>query len=293
MQPLEVKCARCEAVISAQRLDAVPNTRLCVMCQNEVERGMMRGEAGWTEEPDVTPLEIQDDRLVTGAWSAGFLELTAQSSQVRDLLRAGKKADAAALVRALSVEAQAALVVLDEDPEEVLSMTDVDEHGKPRYSTAVVARLPTEMLTGLIDYDPEHRGFNTHLIRAMTPGTFRRAVADTLDPMDNAEARSKVSFEWLRALADLHDTNKRAELLQSVDPDLLEEALIPHVKKMGMNDIVASLSRHRFFSDDAVMGERPSSFIEDPDVGRVLDALYEADAVLMRYIIRGAWERME
>ena len=292
MRPLKVKCARCEAVISARRLEAVPNTRLCVVCQNEVERGMVRGEAGWPEEPDVTPLEIQDDRLVTGAWSAGFLELTAQSSQVRDLLRAGKKADAAALVRALSVEAQAALVVLDEDPEEVLSMTAVDERGKPRYSTAVVARLPTEMLTGLIDYDPEHRGFNTHLIRAMTPGTFRRAVADTLDPMDNAEARSKVSFEWLRALADLRDVNKRAELLQSVDPELLEEALIPHVEKMGMNDIVASLSRHRFFSDDAVMGERPSSFIEDPVVGRVFDALYEADADLMRYIIRGAWERM-
>ena len=59
--------------------------------------------------------------------------------------------------------------------------------------------------------------------------------------MDNAEARSKVSFEWLRALADLRDVNKRAELLHSVDPELLEEALIPHVKNLGMNDIVASL----------------------------------------------------
>lgn len=293
MQPIEVKCARCEAVIPVQRLEAVPTTRLCVVCQNEVEKGMMRldvSKAG--EEPDATPIEIREDRLVTGAWSAGFLELTAQSSQVRDLLRAGKKADAAALVRALSVEAQAALVVLDEDPEEVLSLTDVDERGNPRYSTAVVARLPTEMLTGLIDCDPDRQGFNTHLIRAMTPGAFRRAVEETLDPMDNAEARSKVSFEWLRALADLRDVNKRAELLQSVDPELIEEALIPHVKKIGMNDIVASLPRHRFFFEDAVMGERPSAVVEDPVVGRVLDALYEADANLMRYIIRGAWERM-
>ena len=293
MQPIEVKCARCEAVIPVQRLEAVPTTRLCVVCQNEVERGMMRldvSKAG--EEPDATPIEIREDRLVTGAWSVGFLELTAQSSQVRDLLRAGKKADAAALVRALSVEAQAALVVLDEDPEEVLSLTDVDERGNPRYSTAVVARLPTEMLTGLIDCDPDRQGFNTHLIRAMTPGAFRRAVEETLDPMDNAEARSKVSFEWLRVLSELRDVNKRAELLQSVDPELIEEALIPHVKKIGMNDIVASLPRHRFFSEDAVMGERPSAVVEDPVVGRVLDALYEADVNLMRYIIRGAWERM-
>ena len=294
MQPIEVKCARCEAVIPVQRLEAVPTTRLCVSCQNEVEKGMMRLDASKAgEEPDAVPIEIREDRLVTGAWSAGFLELTAQSSQVRDLLRAGKKADAAALVRALSVEAQAALVVLDEDPEEVLSLTEVDERGNPRYATAVVARLPTEMLTGLIDYDPERRGFNTHLIRAMTPGAFRRAVEETLDPMDDAEARSKVSFEWLRALAELRDVNKRAELLQSVDPELIEEALIPHVKKIGMNDIVASLPRHRFFSEDAVMGERPSAAIEDPVVGRVLDALYEADANLMRYIIRGAWERMD
>ena len=294
MQPIEVKCARCEAVIPVQRLEAVPTTRLCVACQNEVEKGMMRLDASKAgEEPDAVPIEIREDRLVTGAWSAGFLELTAQSSQVRDLLRAGKKADAAALVRALSVEAQAALVVLGEDPEEVLSLTDVDERGNPRYSAAVVARLPTEMLTGLIDYDPERRGFNTHLISAMTPGAFRRAVEETLDPMDDAEARSKVSFEWLQALAELRDVNKRAELLQSVDPELIEEALIPHVKKIGMNDIVASLPRHRFFSEDAVMGERPSAAIEDPVVGRVLDALYEADANLMRYIIRGAWERMD
>lgn len=294
MQPLEVKCARCETVIPAQRLEAAPNARLCVVCQDEVERGMMRldREAGWVEEPEVTPIEIRDDRLVTGAWSAGFLELTTQSSQIRDLLRAGKKADAAALVRALTVEAQAALVVLDENPEEVLSMTGMDENDNPGYSTAVVARLPTEMLAGLIDYDPERRGFNTHLIRTLTPGAFRRAVAETLDPIDNAEIRSKVSFEWLRALADLRDVNKRAELLHSVDPDLLEEALIPHVKNMGMNDIVASLPRHRFFSDDAAMGERPSAVVEDPVAGRVLDALYEADADLMRYIIRGAWERM-
>jgi hypothetical protein len=127
-------------------------------------------------------------------------------------------------------------------------------------------------------------------------------VEETLDPMDNAEARSKVSFEWLRALAEMEDANKCAELLRSVDPDLLEEALIPHVKNMRMNDVAASVEidgdtytipRHRFFSEEGAVGIRPSMMVEDAIVGRVLDALYEADADLMRYIIRGAWERVD
>ena len=69
----------------------------------------------------------------------------------------GKKEDARALVQTLTVEAQAALVVLDEDPENMLSITGMDEDGNPGYSTDVVAHLPTEMLTGLIDYDPERQ----------------------------------------------------------------------------------------------------------------------------------------
>ena len=304
-QPLDggtgVRCVICEAVISEDRLKAVSYTRLCVTCKDKVERGKIRlkshlmGTEIQEEEPEVKPIEVQEDRLVVGAWSTGFMELAAQSSQIRDLLREGKKEDARALVRTLTVEAQAALVVLDEDPETVLSITGMDEDGNPGYSTDVVAHLPTEMLTGLIDYDPERQGFNTHLIRAMTPGTFRRTVEDTLEPMDSAGARSKVSFEWLRALSTLGDANKCAELLNSVDPGLLEEALIPYVKDMRMNDIVSSAGaavyRHQLFSEGAAVGEMPSTIIEDPVVGGVLDALFDADADLMRSVIRGAWER--
>ena len=304
-QPLDggtgVRCVMCEAIISEERLKAVPYTRLCVMCKDKVERGRislkshLADNAVDAEEPEVKPIEVQEDRLVIGAWSTGFMELAAQSSQVRDLLREGKKEDARALVQTMTVEAQAALVVLDEDPETVLSITGMDEDGNPGYSTDVVAHLPTEMLTGLIDYDPEREGFNAHLIRAMTPGTFQRTVEDTLEPMDSAEARSKVSFEWLRALSTLGDANKCAELLNSVDPELLEEALIPHVKDMRMNEIVgsagASVYRHQLFSEGAAVGEKPSTIVEDPVVGGVLDALYDADADLMRTVIRGAWER--
>jgi len=303
-----VMCVICEAVISDERLKAVPDAKLCVVCQDKVERGIvslkahLMGKENQADEPEVAPIEVQEDRLVTGKWSAGFMELTTQSSRVRDLLREGKKEDARALVQTMPVEVQAALVVLDEDPEEALSITGMDEDGNPGYSTDVVAHLPTEMLTGLIAYDPERQGYNTHLIRAMTPGTFKRTVEETLDPIDNAEARSKVSFEWLRALAAMEDANKCAELLRSVDPSLLEEALIPHMKDMRMNDQAASVEiegmhftipRHRFFSEEGAVGIRPSMVLEDAVVGRVLDALYEADADLMRYVIRGAWERVD
>jgi len=303
-----VMCVICEAVIPDRRLEVVPDARLCVMCQDKVERGKLSlndylmGKEGYVEEPEIAPIEIQEDRLVTGSWSAGFMELATQSSQMRDLLREGKKEDARDLVKKMPTEVQAALVVLDEDPEEALSITGMDESGKPGYSTEVVAHLPTEMLTGLIAYDQERQDFNTHLIRAMAPETFKRTVEETLDPMDNAEARSKVSFEWLRALAALDDANKCAELLRSVDSDLLEEALIPHVQGMRMNDQVASVEidgdkysipRHTFFSEAGAIGIRPSMMMDDAVVGRVLDALYEADADLMRYIIRGAWERVD
>ncbi len=304
-QPLDggtgVRCVMCEAIISEERLRAVPYTRLCVTCKDKVERGRISlkshsmGTAVQAEEPEVKPIEVREDRLVIGAWSTGFMELAAQSSQIRDLLREGKKEDARALVQTLAVEAQAALVVLDEDPETVLSITGMDEDGNPGYSTDVVAHLPTEMLTGLIDYDPERQDFNAHLIRAMTPGTFRRTVEDTLEPMDSAGARSKVSFEWLRALSTLGDANKCAELLNSVDPELLEEALTPYVKDMRMNEIVgsagAAIPRHRLFSEEAAVGEKPSTILEDPVVGGVLDALFDADADLMRSVIRGAWAR--
>ena len=140
-QPLDggtgVRCVICEAIISEERLKAVPYTRLCVTCKDKIERGRislkshLQDTAVDAEEPEVKPIEVREDRLVIGAWSTGFMELAAQSSQIRDLLREGKKEDARALVKALTVEAQAALVVLDEDPETVLSITGMDEDGNP------------------------------------------------------------------------------------------------------------------------------------------------------------------
>ena len=301
-------CEVCGVVIPEVRLTAVPGARKCVPCQEKQERmpeGMQlvhvqdpleKGE----EEAPVQPVEVQEDRLVAGNWSGGMMDLVMQNGELRNLIRTGNKGKARELLQVMQVEAQAALVVLDEDPEEALSITGMDAEGNPGYRTDVVALLPTEMLAGLIAYDPDEQRFNTELIRAMSPDAFKRTVEDTLEPMDNAELRSQVSWEWLQALAALKDANKRAELLQSVDPDIFQEALLTRMGHLKLNERAAtvevdgmevSFSRFRLFSEDAAVGASPSSFIEDPGVGRVVDALYEADPVLLRFVIRGAWKR--
>lgn len=303
---VEVNCLVCEAVIPVARLKVVPDAKLCVACQEKVERGRLDlnayllNKAGVVEEAEPKPLEVQEDRLVVGAWSGGFLEVASQSGQLRSLLREGKKEEAKALIQAMPVEAQAALIVVDEDPEEALSITGMDGLGNPGYNTAVVSLLPTEMLTGLISYDGEEKRFNSRLIQAMTPGTFSRTVSETLEPMDNAEARAAVTWEWLEALATLHDVNKRAELLRGVDSALLEEALITRIHLFDLNKIVhasdvggfsVGVSMYQLFSESSGASVLPSGFIDDPKVGHVMDSLYEAAPEVMGAIMRGAHER--
>ena len=304
-QPPEnvVWCIICEAVIPKERLEAVPETRVCVACQARVEKGEIhlndwlkqKGDQPVEEEIDVAPVQVQDDRLVAGTWSGGFMEMATQNGHMRRLLQEGKKDEARAMVQSLPKEAQAALVWLDENPEEALSITGMDVSGKPNYSVEVVSLLPTEILAGLVAYDPEEKRFNTHLIQAMTPATFRRTVDETLEPIDNAEARASVTWEWLEALATLNDVNKRCELLRSVDPELLEEALIKQVQQFDMTKTYGmageSAPLFRYFSEDSAVGIVPSMLCEDPAVGHVLDALFDADDDLMRAMIRGAWER--
>lgn len=302
----KVTCLVCEAVIPVARLKIVPDAKMCVSCQDKVERGLvdlnafLMHKAGYKEEAEPKPLEVQEDRLVVGTWSGGFVEVVTQDGQLRDLLREGKKEEAKALVQAMPIEAQAALVVVDEDPEEALSITGMDADGNPGYKTEVVSLLPTEMLTGLIAYDGEEKRFNTRLIQAMTPGTFNRTVSETLDPMDNAEARAAVTWEWLEALATLNDVSKRAELLRGVDVTLLEEALVTRIHLFDMNKVVhasevdgfgVSVSMYQFFSESSGASVQPSGFIEDPKVGHVMDSLYEAAPDIMGAIMRGAWER--
>ena len=212
-----------------------------------------------------------------------------------NLLRSGKAAEARALVRKMPVEAQAALVALDEDPEQVLSLTETDDQGAPAYSPRVVEHLPTEVLAEMIARKPDEGEYNTKLIRAMSPGTFKRTVEGTLDPVDDPRLRTRVSWEWLKAAAELEDFDRRAALLRSVDPAVLEDALSDRLEQLDLHGIVSvgeySIYRFALFSDLGAVGQRPSAFIEDAQTGAVLDALYEAAPELLRYAVRGAWER--
>ena len=62
------------------------------------------------------------------------------------MLREGRADEAHALLKAQAVEEQAALVAIDENPEEVLSLTGMNAQGRPGYLPAVVDKLPSEII---------------------------------------------------------------------------------------------------------------------------------------------------
>ncbi len=161
-------------------------------------------------------------------------------------------------------------------------MTGADGSGVPGYSRDVVALLPAESLGNLISLNPEEQKFNTELIRAMSPVVLRRTMAETLDRVDNPDLRTRVSWEWLQALATLKEFDRRAELLRAVDPSHLEDALLDRLGHLKLNEVVGfggfQVYRFRLFSTEGLGGTRPSAFIDDPETGDVLDALYEARA---------------
>ena len=78
-------------------------------------------------------LQVQGDRVVLGEWSGDLEELIAKNVELRQMLREGRTAEARALIRTQAVEEQAALVAIDENPEEVLSLTGMDAKGRPGY----------------------------------------------------------------------------------------------------------------------------------------------------------------
>ena len=300
------RCEVCGAGISRVRLKVVPNVRTCITCQRKREGESGGGRLNRPEgsRPTVTrrsdpeardTFQMEGSRVVVGRWSGDLMDLVAQGAALRNKVRSGKKEEARALVQDLPVEAQAALVAMGEDPEELLSLTGADDSGGPAYSTQVVAMLPEELLAGLVSVDARERKFNTELIRAMSPEAFRRTMGATLELVDNPRLRTRVSWEWLQALATLDDFSRRAELLRSVDPALLEEALLDRLAHLDLHAVVSfgefSIYRFRLFSSEGIAGVRPSAFVDDPETGEVLDAVYEAVPDLLCDIVRVAWER--
>ena len=297
-------CAVCGAKIPAERRAEMPTVSTCLQCQQQREsregpdddRDEARSGATGAPEPAARDsVEVRGNLVLAGDWSGNLVDLLAREREVRRLLETGDPRRARTLVQALPVEEQAALVAMSEEPEEMLSMTGADSSGVPGYSPQVVELLPAETLGSLISINPDERKFNTTLIRAMSPDVLRSTMAETLDRVDDPGLRTRVSWEWLQALATLREFDRRAELLRAVDPAFLEDALLDRLEHLKLNEVVGfpgfQVYRFRLFSTEGLGGTRPSAFVDDPETGIVLDALYEAAPAVLSDAIRGAWER--
>ena len=240
-------------------------------------------------------LQVQGDRVVLGEWSGDLEELIAKNVNLRQMLREGRADEARALLKAQAVEEQAALVAIDENPEEVLSLTGMDAQGRPGYLPAVVDKLPSEIIAELVaPGEYKLAKFNTALLQTMSAESFARAVEDTLDPIYYHGNRTKVSWEWLEAVAALDDHSKRAALLYKVDQSLLEDAFLDKVDSIDMHAEIdagryGTVSAYRLLSESGQAVMLPP--INDPEVREVIYALHQAAPELLAKVMRAAWER--
>ena len=241
------------------------------------------------QNPDA--LAVSEGRVVVGDWSADVGEVIAVSARLRGLLREGRVSQAREMLSSLCREKQAAVVAVDADPEEILSLTGMDEAGRPGYLAEVVDRLPSSLLTELlVPRDAKWDRFNTGLLASMSEGTFRRTVADTLDPVYFHGRRGAVSWEWLEIVAALQAVDRIASLLQSVDEEVLEDALIPHIDRFAMDEVVfPGVSAFRTVSESG--GGLMLPAMDDPEKEEVIRALHAAAPELLARVIRNAWER--
>jgi len=248
------------------------------------------------EEPNsfAAPVCVDEDRVVVGQWSAGLGEVIAASAEVRGLVRQGRTHEARLALQERPAEAQAALIALDTNPEEVLSLTGMGADGVPAYRREVVDHLPSPVLAELVAPGTDLMRFNTQLLATMSPETLGRTVDETLDPVYYHGYRRQVSWEWMEALAALADTTHMAELLSRVDESVLEEALVERVEEMDLLANVAPpncppVAAYQLLSASASGIALPAMKGEGDHC--VLRALHRAAPELMTRVMRGAWER--
>ena len=244
----------------------------------------------------IVPVEVTGMQVRAGAWSADLTRLSADGLQLRRLLGDGRTHEARALIQARPAEEQAALVTLDEDPEQVLALTAMDESGRPGYLPAVVDRLPSELLAHLTAPGTRHSRYNPEILRAMSPAVFDRAVREVLDPVDNPELRTRVSWEWLEAVAALDSPHQAAPLLRAVDLSAIEDAIMDKLSDLDLGAVagyteVASVSRFQALSE-GIIGDRPGEIVEDSDTADTLDALWAAAPELLGPAVIHATRRL-
>lgn len=241
------------------------------------------------------PVCVTDDRVAVGEWSAGLGEVVAASLEVRGLLRQGRTNEARHALQAHATEAQAALIALDENPEEVLSLTGMGHDGVPAYLREVVDHLPSPVLAELVAPGTDLVRFNTQLLATMSPETLGRTVDDTLDPVYYHGYRARVSWEWLEAIASLTDVTLIADLLSRVDESVLEDALIDRVDDLELEANVAPpgcqpVPAYRLVSASGSGVALPP--MKGTDDRYVLGTLHHAAPELISRVLRGAWERL-
>ncbi|MBT7863315.1 MAG: hypothetical protein HN712_23565 [Gemmatimonadetes bacterium] len=247
-----------------------------------------------TIPPALPTLEITDERLTLGNWQADLNEVIATSLELRDLIRQARTQEAAQLLKCRCAEEQAALVALDAQPEEILSLTAMDESGQPGYARDVVDHIPSVVLTELVaPVDARMIRFNNVLLQTMSPATLHRAIDETLSPVQYHGYRGAISWEWLEAVASLSDANRIAELLLAIDETVLEEALIPRIDDLQLHELFSgngvTVTAFRALAPDSAGVYLPSS--GDEIVDAVLRRLYDAAPDLIARILRHAWER--
>ena len=288
---IEKRCERCGRCIPKRRMAVLADACLCVGCQEKVEQdphAFDPEEEASREETQA--IEVQGDRLTAGKWSAKLMEVAEVDAELRAMMRAGRWTEARGLVQSQSVEVQAALVTVDENPEEVLSLTAMNAAGKPAYTPAVVNRLPTETLATLIKPErSKYLRYNPEVVRAMSAQTFSRAVRETLDPVDYQPLRTKIVWDWMKALASMRDPIKAAELLQEMDLGVIEDAVMDRTEGMGLEKTLVAgdfilVSRLEGLSE-GVTGGPPGRFIDDPEIAGVLNGLHEAAPDLISLVM--------
>lgn len=243
---------------------------------------------------DEHPVRFTGDRVEVGQWSADLVALASTSAHLRQLLRDGDHTEAAALMKARCAQEQAALVAIDENPEELLSLTDMNKNGKPGYLAAVVNRLPSETVASMVaPEDARHTRFNTQILRVMSAPALSRTVDETLGPVDYHEYRSQVSWEWLEAISSLQDVNRIAEILAGLEESVLEDAFLERIDYFDMNAVVGaggvSVTAFRGLAESAAGSFLPP--IRDDVTRHVTGALFGAAPDLIKRVLRSAWER--
>ena len=221
------------------------------------------------------------------------MQAAADSEDLLRMVREGGVQEAREDLRSRSVPERAALVLLNpQDQEEMLSLTGKDG---PGYDSQVVSMLPSELLTALIAPKTEYLKYNPQVIEAMSPEKLESVIEDILEHVNRPRDRRQICWEWFEALVDVGRA-KRTELLRGVEVEVLAEALVEAVGDFrvvlpihlfeNVEELVTFFDSERFVTQIEGVGAMPSQHIEDEELGRVLDAIYDAAPEVFQGMLR-------